>query len=87
MPAKKEKVILENVSIEKILDNNFVNLFKKEFGNDAIPIGIIFISRLIPIIVNHEDQNEVDNRIVHINSQDEQLIEKIVKVFEQVKKE
>ncbi|HLD49048.1 MAG TPA: hypothetical protein VJB11_01665 [archaeon] len=86
MTGEKEKVRLDNIALEDKFDKNFVDALKKEFGDEITLAGIVLIHKPVtPIIVNHETQKEVEDKVIHIQSPDGKLIDRISNVMKQVK--
>lgn len=81
--VQKEKVRVNNTSIENLINKNFLESIEKEVGQDIIPISIVFIKKpATPIIISHENQKEIEDKILHINCLDESILDKLAKLLE-----
>jgi hypothetical protein len=86
MAIKKERLSVDGVWVEEFVDKRLVTALRKELGEQFSPVGLVFISESgVPVLVNHETRAEIQNRVVHIQSPDEQLMDKFVKVIEEAK--
>ena len=80
--AQKEKVRVNNISIEKLINSDLLQSIKK-LDENIIPISIVFLKKpATPILVGHENQNEIDNKLIHINCLDESILDKMTKILE-----
>ena len=87
--AKAEKLLIENKLLKDFLKDDFTNKLDK-FGK-IFPISIVFINEIErdgkkisnPIIISHQNNEEVKNKIIHVESPDSDLIDKIVKLIEE----
>ncbi len=83
MPVKSEKVEITDISITEMLNPEFSKALKKGF-EDLEPVTIVFVNKKtsMPLLVSHENQNEIDQKIAHIQCKDDALLNKFVKMLE-----
>jgi len=87
--AKAEKVQIENVTLNDIFKDEFIKKVKK-LGKNIFPITVVFINEFdkdgkkqaYPLVLNHQSNKEVENKILHIESPDTDLLESFVKLLE-----
>ncbi|MBI4447187.1 MAG: hypothetical protein HY645_14930 [Acidobacteria bacterium] len=80
-----EKIVLDNVLLEELFEPGFVARLRKEFDGEVMIAGIFLISRpATPVVISHENQKDIETRRVHINSPDEQSLDKVSRVLEKV---
>ncbi|MBS3054722.1 MAG: hypothetical protein J4431_04250 [Candidatus Aenigmarchaeota archaeon] len=83
MPARTERVSFEGFQIADVLNKKFTEKLSAEFGKSVIPVGLVLIKEpATPITINHENQKEIEERIVHVFSRDEETLQKMIKVLE-----
>lgn|SRR3989338_8016278 len=86
MPVKKERVSLEGILVENLIDKTFMESLRKNVDSELRPVGIVLVDKSgVPLVVTHETPRDIESRIVHIQSPNELLIDRIVKVFEEAK--
>lgn len=88
MVEEIEKLKLGNVEIKKLLDKNFMDKIEK-LGEGITPISIVLIKirgkMAIPLVISHENEEEVKSKIVHINSPDQNFLNKVKDMIKQSK--
>lgn len=91
--AKSEKVLIENASLKDIFKEDFLEQISKS-AKDIFPVTVVFMNEFdidgkkqaYPIALNHNNNNEVKNRILHIESPNTELLELFIKAIEKRKK-
>jgi hypothetical protein len=91
--AKSEKVLIEHASLRDIFKEDFLEQIKAS-GKDIFPVTIVFMNEFdvdgkkqaYPIVLNHNNNDEVKNRILHIESPNTELLELFIKAIEKRKK-
>ena len=91
--AKPEKVLIEHASLKDIFKDEFLQRIT-ESGKDIFPVTIVFMNEFdvegkkqaYPIILNHNSNDEVKNKILHIASPNSELLEMFIKIIERRKK-
>lgn len=87
--AKAEKYIVESKNIKMFLKEDFLE--KMESLGDVFPISLVFmakdeindeVNKLDTIVFSHQNDKEVENNILHVNSQDTEMLDKIIKELE-----
>ena len=87
MQAKKEKVLMQNVSIPSILDKEFYKNLKEDFEDlDAITIVFVNKKTAVPLVLSHENQAEIEQKKVHIDCKDEGILDKFIEMLEKMSK-
>lgn len=85
MGEVEEKVRLDNSSVGKLLNQTF---FKKitELEEGIEPAFIILVknkdNKSIPLIINHQNSKEVEDKIIHIESADQEFLNKIKNIIQ-----
>ncbi len=81
--AITEKVKITDVFLEDFINEDFMKQLKQEIDTDVVPISLVFMKKhSVPIIISHENPQELENKIVHISSPDEETIKKLTKIIE-----
>jgi len=88
--AKAEKFMIENISISDLIKEDFLKKIEK-IDSNIFPVSLLFISekgegkikQASPLILNHQSNEEVKNRILHIESPDTELVESVTKILEE----
>lgn len=86
--AKPERVVLEGKNLRMFLNESFLK--KIESLGNILPISIFFIRKKVegkktniaPLLFNHQTDKEIENNILHVESADLELLEKVVKKIE-----
>ncbi|MEA3342856.1 MAG: hypothetical protein U9Q92_01700 [archaeon] len=82
-----EKVRISGVVIEDLLNEKFLKKIKEK-ETKIIPI---FLALNIPkekniVVLTHENEKEVEDKILHINSGTQQTLDTFVKILEEINK-
>lgn len=88
---KQESVLFEGIRISDFLDKKFLEKLKKE-ELELLPVSLVFIATEkeenkktpYPIIIGHENPDEVKNKIMHINTPSTELSDKFIKMLEEM---
>jgi len=88
--AKAEKFILENFCLKDMFKEDFIRKLDSIHG-DVFPVTVVFINETeeegvkngFPIIFNHQSKEEVDKKLLHVESSNTELIERVVKILEE----
>jgi len=91
--AKPEKFVIENTSISDLIKEDFLEKLKK-INNNIFPVSLFFISekkdgnikQAFPLILSHQNSEEVQNKKIHIESPDTELVESVAKLIEKNEK-
>lgn len=91
--AKPEKVLIERASLKDIFKDEFLQKIS-ESGKDIFPVTIVFMNEFdvegkkqaYPIVLNHNSNDEVRNKMLHIESPNSELLELFIKIIEKKKK-
>lgn len=92
--VKYEKVIIENQNIKSFIDKSFLEQVNKISKTKTLfPVSIVFIAEkkiegkraVCPIVLSHESNKDVTNKILRIESPDPELLDDFIKMFEKVK--
>jgi hypothetical protein len=87
--AKAERVIIEKKFLKDIFRKEFLDIIQKVGGN-VFPISVILLNEVVnekskmafPIVINHQNKEEVNNGILHIESPNTDLVDKLSKLME-----
>jgi len=87
--AKAEKFVIENLSIEDIIKDEFITKIKG-LKKDIFPVSIVFVNEekidnclnAYPIILSHVNKEEVKKKILHIESPNSELADSMTKIME-----
>ncbi len=89
MPEIKEEiegVKIINVSVNELLKQDFLEKIKKMDLN-AVSLVLVYEKGdkqkkiIFPIVLNHQNKLEVQNKIMHLQSPDSSLLDDLVKLF------
>ena len=86
MNVKKERVELQDVSISELLDKGFYEKLKKNL-EDLEPVTIVFIDKKtsVPILLSHQNQSEIEKRVVHVDSINETYLDNFIELLNKKK--
>lgn len=87
--AKPERFQLSNVSLKDIFKDDFIGYLTK-INKDLFPVTVVIIKEFeengkkqaIPLILSHQNNAEVKNKLLHIESPDTDLLDTVVKFIE-----
>ena len=87
--AKPEKFALEGITINDLIKEDFLEKLKKREEN-IFPISLVFLSEkskekmklVSPLILSHQSNEEINNKILHIESPDSNLVESLKEILE-----
>ena len=83
--VQTERVKVDNVVLQDLLDEKFVSELKKIDLNVSL-VSAIFVSKVdgkqIPIFMAHDNDKDVEARHLHIQCPDEALLKKNIRVIE-----
>jgi hypothetical protein len=90
MVIKAEKVLVEKINLKELLNKDFLDKLIKINGTKLFPINITFMNEknikgkpiFCSVVMGHESNEDVDKNIVHITSEDTELVEKISKILD-----
>ena len=83
MVQKKEKVSINGVKIENLLDKAFMEKIIKELSEEVSPISIVFVKKPnIIITIGHENEKEIESGIVHLQCSDEKRLEVVATMLD-----
>ena len=93
MKTQPERIRVNTVLIRDLLDKKFLDLMEKE-ELKLDPVSLIFICnketegkrQLIGIAMNHQNDKELEDKILHIDCIDPDIMDNMLKVLEKVKK-
>jgi len=88
--AKPEKFVLEGITINDLIKEDFLEELRKKGGN-IFPISLVFINEksnekmklVSPLILSHQNNEEINNKILHIESPDSNLVESLKAMLEE----
>ena len=81
--AINEKVRITGALLEDLINESFMKRLKEEIDTDIVPVSLIFMKKhTIPIAISHENPQEIENKIMHIGSSDEEALKKLTKIIE-----
>lgn len=91
--AKTEKVLIEHASLKDIFKEEFLEKLN-ESGKDIFPVTIVFMNEFdvegkkqaYPIVLNHISNDEVKNKVLHVESPNSELLELFIRIIEKRKK-
>ena len=86
-----EKVKMGNLVIQDLLNEKFIESLKKN-GLNIVPISLIFVGiekrdnwvAVKNLNLGHENDKEVQDKILHLSSQDQDYLNKMIKSLEQL---
>jgi len=87
--AKPERFQFYDVSLKDIFKDDFISNLTK-INKDLFPVTVVIIKEFeengkkqaIPLVLSHQNNIEVKNKILHIESPDTDLLDKVVKFIE-----
>ena len=87
--AKAEKFVLEGITINDLIKEDFLKELRKKDSN-IFPISLVFISEKgnekmkqgFPLVLSHQSNEEIKNKILHIESPDSDLVESLKEILE-----
>ena len=87
--AKAEKFVLEGITINDLIKEDFLKELRKKDSN-IFPISLVFISEKgnekmkqgFPLVLSHQSNEEINNKILHIESPDSDLVESLKEILE-----
>lgn len=91
--AKAEKYILESKNLKMFFKDDFLK--KIESCGDIFPVALVFMSKekgdpdtpkINSIIFNHKNDEEINKNILHVDSENTDLLNKIVGELEKNEK-
>lgn len=90
--AKAEKFVVDKISISDLIKDEFLNKLK-EIDKNIFPVSLVFISergdgeikQAFPLLFMHQTNEEVKNKLMHIESPDTKLVESVTKLIEKTK--
>jgi len=88
--AKAEKFVIENIAISDLIKEDFLEKLKK-IDMNIFPVSLLFINekekegvkQAFPLILNHQNNEEVKNRILHVESPNTELVKALTKILEE----
>ena len=88
--AKAEKFVLEGITINDLIKEDFLKELRKK-DNNIFPISLVFISEKgnekmkqgFPLVLSHQSNEEIKNKILHIESPDSDLVESLKEILEE----
>ena len=91
--AKAEKVLIEGKFLKDFFKDEFIDKMNK-LGAETFPISIILLrerkrngkKEAYPIILNHQNKDEVQNGKLHVESPDTDLVDRFSKMIEETQK-
>ncbi len=83
MSVKKEKVEMQDVRISELLDKQFHEKLREELPNLDLT-AMVFIDKKtsIPLLISHQNQEEIDKRVVHLDSMNEEILDTFIKILQ-----
>lgn len=87
--AKAEKFVLEGITINDLIKEDFLDKLREK-DNNIFPISLVFISEKgnekmkqgFPLVLSHQSNEEIKNKILHIESPDSDLVESLKEILE-----
>ncbi len=87
--AKPEKFALEGITINDLIKESFLKKLKDK-DNNIFPVSLVFINekgneknrQFSPLIISHQSNEEVKNKILHVESPDTELAKFVTKILE-----
>lgn len=90
--SKKEKIRLNDLSIRDLINPKFEKEIEKK-DLSIIPISLVFIDvkksknkikKISPIILSHQNDKEIKNKILHLECPESEILEKMEKILEEM---
>jgi len=82
-----EKIRLDNKSASQLLNPDFVKQLS-ELKQDIIPASIVLIKTKdnisIPLVISHQSKKEIEEKIIHIESPDQEFLDKVKNIIEKM---
>ena len=90
--AIPEKVLIENKSLKEVFKKDFLESILTKDG-EIFPVNIMFIHETeengkkiaFPIIISHGDSQEVKDKKLHLESPNQNMLEKFINALENKK--
>ena len=87
--AKAEKFILENFCLKDIFKEDFIKKVES-IGKNVFPVTVVFVNETgeenarsaFPILFSHQNKEEVDSKIAHVESPNTDAVSNIIKLLE-----
>ena len=87
--SRSERVIVDNKSLFELFDKTFIEKITS-LGKTIFPVNSVFIYEHdeggkkipVPIIINHNSKLELENKTLHIECSDQNVLASIVKIIE-----
>lgn len=87
--AKAEKFLVENQSLKELFNKDFLEKLNK-LDKNIFPATVFFVKEferngkkmVTPLILSHQNNKEVQNNILHIESPDTKLLDNFIKMIE-----
>ena len=86
MSVKKEKVGMQDIQISELLDSEFYEKVKEELP-DLELTAMVFIDKKanVPLLISHQNQEEIDKGFVHLDSMNEEMLDTFIKILQKKK--
>ncbi len=81
-----EKIKLENIVLNQLLNESFLNKFK-EMETDINVVSIVFASKnpkSAPIILSHENTKEIETKQIHVVCPDGEKLKEFSKILKEL---
>lgn len=86
MVEEIEKFRLHGIDVNKLLNEKFVS--KLSTLENVMATGIILIKTKdnipTPLIITHQDKEEVEEKILHVESSDQDLLNKVKEIIKEL---
>lgn len=87
--ARAEKYVLGNMTINDLIKEKFLEKLRT-IDNNIFPVSLVFINekgdeknkQIFPLVISHQSNEEVKNKILHVESPDTELAKSVTEILE-----
>jgi hypothetical protein len=87
MSVKKEKVEMQDVRISELIDKQFYTKLTGELPTLDVT-ALVFIDKKtnIPLVVSHQSEEEINKKVVHLDSKNEETLDTFIRILQKEKR-